>query len=268
VQASTRFGGMENSSAIFYAERSFTQRSLDESTVAHEIAHQWFGDAVTERDWHHLWLSEGFASYLEPMFFEQAGELTTFRASMERKRRVYLASDVVDRPVIDTTVRDPFDLLNANNYSKGAWILHMLRHEMGDAAFLDGLRAYYLALQDSTALSSDLAAIMERYSDKPLESFFRQWLLQPGYPRLEVVWHYAEGEVTLEIAQTQPVAWGQFALSLPVRAELVGGGRLDLVVPVTARTEVVKRPVEATPGSVVLDPEGTLLMEAVVTRGR
>lgn len=268
VQASTRFGGMENSSAIFYSERAFAERSLTESTVAHEIAHQWFGDAVTERDWHHLWLSEGFASYLEPLFFERSREVSAFHASLEAKRRVYLASDDVNRPVIDTAVRDPFALLNANNYSKGAWILHMLRAEIGDSAFFDGLRTYYRALRHATALSSDFAEIMERYSRKPLDTFFRQWLLQPGYPKLEIAWRHREGTLALEIRQIQPAAWGVYEIALPLRVELAGGERIDLVVPVSARQEVFERPVEATPVSVVADPAGTLLMEAIVTPGR
>ena len=268
VQSSTRFGGMENASAIFYAERPYVTRSLDEETVAHEIAHQWFGDAVTERDWHHLWLSEGFASYLGPMYFELAGDPAAFREAMERHRRVYMTSDVVDRPIIDTSERQVVDLRNANNYPKGAWVLHMLRGEMGDSAFVDGLRAYYAAYRDSTALSADFAGVMERYAGASLEGFFRQWLLQPGYPQLGVAWRYAAGRLTLEVTQTQPSAWGLFELTLPVRLELENGERLDLEMPLASRREVMERSLEAAPRQVLVDPQGALLLEATVTRGR
>ena len=140
VQSSTRFGGMENSSAIFYSEDGYARRSMGDGVVAHETAHQWFGDAVTEYDWHHLWLSEGFASYFNPVFFEVIGDHERFRTGLEASKRRYLNSPVVNRPVIDTAETNYFSLLNANNYPKGAWILHMLRREIGDDAFF-GRRA-------------------------------------------------------------------------------------------------------------------------------
>ena len=264
VQSPTRFGGMENASAIFYSERAYATRTLDEETVAHEVAHQWFGDAVTERDWHHLWLSEGFASYLGPLYFELVGEPAAFHAAMERNRRVYMASDVVDRPIIDPTEHQLTNLLNANNYPKGAWVLHMLRGELGDSAFFDGLRAYYAGYRDSTALSADFAAVMERYSGKSLDTFFQQWLLQPGYPKLEVSWNYDDTTLTLEVEQTQPAKWGLFELTLPVRLVLHNGERLDIDVPVSGRRSVLKRELTVMPKEVVADPEGRLLVEAVV----
>jgi aminopeptidase N len=202
------------------------------------------------------------------MYFELAGEPAVFREAMERNRRVYLTSDVVHRPIIDTTERQLVDLLNANNYPKGAWVLHMLRREMGDSAFVDGLRAYYAAYRDSTALSADFAGVMERYAGSSLEGFFRQWLLQPGYPKLEVAWRYAAGQLRLEVTQTQPAPWGLFQLTLPVRIELETGERLDLAVPVADRREVMERPLAAAPREVLVDPQATLLLEATVTRGR
>jgi aminopeptidase N len=268
VQSSTRFGGMENASAIFYGERPYVERSLSEETVAHEIAHQWFGDAVTERDWHHLWLSEGFASYLGPMYFELVGEPEKFHEAMERNRRVYLTSDVVNRPIIDTTERRLVNLLNANNYPKGAWVLHMLRGVMGDSAFVGGLRAYYAAYRDSTALSSDFAHIMERYAGLSLETFFRQWLAQPGYPQLDVEWRYAGGTITLQVTQTQPPAWGLFELDLPVRIELTDGKRVELQMAIAGRDEVTEHPLASEPRALVVDPRGTLLLEATVTEKR
>jgi len=268
VQSSTRFGGMENASAIFYAERPYLDRSLDEETVAHEIAHQWFGDAVTARDWHHLWLSEGFASYLGPMYFELAGEPAVFHEAMERHRRVYMASAVVNRPIIDTAERQLVDLLNANNYPKGAWVLHMLRREMGDSAFVDGLRSYYAAYRDSTALSADFAGVMERYAPAPLDGFFRQWLLQPGYPRIALRWRHGNGKLALEVTQTQPSTWGLFDLTLPIRIELRNGERLEIHLPLRARRQVLERPLEVAPKEVLVDPQGELLLEATVTQGR
>lgn len=263
VQSSTRFGGMENSSVIFYAERAYAERSLREETVAHEIAHQWFGDAVTAHDWHHLWLSEGFASYLGPMFFELVNETPRFREAMERNRRVYMASEVVDRPIIDTTEKHLFNLLNENTYPKAAWVLHMLRGEVGDSAFVAGLRAYYAEFRDSTALSSDFAAVMERASGRSLEGFFRQWLLQPGYPRLGATWSWQAGRLSLEIRQLQSEGWGLYRLRVPVRAELANGETVDFTVDLRGDAASAEQPLSARPTRLLLDPEGTLLMETV-----
>jgi aminopeptidase N len=265
VESSTRFGGMENSSAIFYAEEPYVRRTMDEEVVAHETAHQWFGDAVTPRDWHHLWLSEGLASYFGPLVFSLIGEPERFRQAMERHRRVYFASAVVDRPVIDTAEKNLTRLLNENNYPKAAWVLHMLRQEVGDSVFFGGLRAYYGAFRDSTALSADLAAIWERAAGRPLGWFFEQWLLQPGYPKLELSWGYEAGELVLEVAQRQPTAWGRFRLRLPVRLEFPGGEVEWLDLPVEARERtLVRRPVREAPSRVVADPEGELLAELAV----
>jgi aminopeptidase N len=266
VESSTRFGGMENSSAIFYAQAPYVNHSMTEDVVAHETAHQWFGDAVTERDWHHLWLSEGFASYLGPLFYELVGEPARFHEAMERNRRVYMASSVVDRPIIDTANKDIPSLLNENNYPKAAWVLHMLRGEIGDSAFFGGLRTYYATYRDSTALSSDFAGVMEHAAGRPLGWFFDQWLLQPGYPKLAVAWSYANGQLALEVAQTQPPEWGRFRVRLPIAVQLENGDTDTLTVPVEAREQTsYRRALAARPRRLVADPAATLLAETSVT---
>jgi aminopeptidase N len=263
VESSTRFGGMENSTAIFYAESGFRDRSLSEETVAHEIAHQWFGDAVTPKDWHHLWLSEGFASYLGAVFFEQVNEVPRFREAMERNRRVYFLSDVVDRPIIDTAQKVLLELLNANAYPKAAWVLHMLRAEVGDSVFWAGLRNYYRRFRDASVLSADFQRAMEEVSGRSLGWFFEQWLLQPGYPRLSVGWSYRGGRLVLEVRQVQEKRWGSFALRLPVRLEFEAGGAEDLVVRVGGWGTQVDRRLRGRPVRLWLDPDSTLLMEVV-----
>jgi aminopeptidase N len=267
VESSTRFGGMENSSAIFYAESPYVDRTMDEEVVAHEIAHQWFGDAVTARDWHHLWLSEGFASYFGPLFYQLVQEPDKFRDAMERNRRVYMASNVVDRPIIDTAEKDVSRLLNENNYPKGAWVLHMLRREIGDSAFFAGTRAYYSTFRDSTALSLDLMRTMEAVAGRPLDWFFEQWLWQPGYPRLDLVWRVENGELVVEVKQTQPAKWGFFRVRLPVEVELDNGSRADVMLDVEARaTTVLRRAVPAQPTRLTPSLEGLLAEVSMAAR--
>src|SRR5262249_7326400 len=151
---STIFGGMENSTVIFYDENAYRRRSMDDGTVAHETAHQWFGDAATEADWHHLWLSEGFATYFGALWRGFADGDPAFQATMAANKQAVIRSKVSDRPIIDGQATDLLGLLNDNNYPKGAWVLHSLRGLMGDSAFFRGLRAYYRGHEHKNALSS------------------------------------------------------------------------------------------------------------------
>ncbi len=212
VQSSTRYGGMENASAIFYSENVIAKGRNIEGTVSHEIAHQWFGDAVTESNWHHLWLSEGFASYFGALFFEYADGVEDFRKRMENNRQRVLKSKVTNRPIIDPEVKDLFKLLNSNNYPKGAWVLHMLRGILGDEIFFQGIKEYYRKFLHSAILTEDFQRVMEETSGMDLSWFFQQWLHEPGYPilSLEEIWESkvgTNGSLKVRIRQTQKSDW-------------------------------------------------------------
>jgi aminopeptidase N len=266
VESSTRYGGMENSGAIFYAERPYVERTMGEGVVRHETAHQWFGDAVTEREWAHLWLSEGFASYFDLVVGARLHGDSVLTAGMRRAAATYFASPIVDRPVVDTAQHDPTRLLNANSYQKGAWVLSMLRDELGDSAFFRGIRAYYRVYRDRTAVSADFEREMERAAGRRLDWFFRQWLWQPGYPQLTYVWSQdsAAGTVHVHLSQVQPTAWGRFRLPrLAVRFEGPDGEGAEVRdVAVTAAETDVTVDVPFAPVHVTLDPDQRLLLTA------
>jgi aminopeptidase N len=185
VQSKTIYGGLENAGAIFYSERSVTGRGRAEGLIAHEIAHQWFGDNVTEKDWQHVWLSEGFATYLTSMYFEDTRGEEYFRNDLDSTRakiiRYYRKNKM---PVIDTTITNLMRLLNTNSYEKGAWVLHMLRNEIGDDAFKKGLRSFYDRFRNSNVLTADFMNVMEEVSGRQLDDFFHQWLWTGGQPEL------------------------------------------------------------------------------------
>jgi aminopeptidase N len=254
VQSSTRFGGMENASNIFLAENEF-----NELTNAHEIAHQWFGDSVTEADWHHLWLSEGFATYFSALFAERFEGRDRFVQLMLQNKESYLKEYAADpRPIYDPTITDLMQLLNANNYQKGGWVLHMLRRVMGDEKFFAGIRDYYRTYRDRNALTEDLQRVMEFHYGQPLGWFFKQWVYEPGYPQLDAVWRWNEAAkaLTIRVQQTQP----QTVFRLPLEVEF----NLDKTAqrePITLseRAQAFTFKLAAKPQSVALDPDEWVL---------
>ena len=190
IVGATRFGGMENANTIVFAPTLFKDfatakpRSARynipegvEHVVAHEIAHQWFGDSVTEATWADLWLSEGFATYFAGIFVERNDGPAAFRAYMREAAESYFEYAKKTRtPIHDTETEKLFDLLNPNNYEKGAWVLHQLRASLGDKAFFAGLRAYYESKRSGTATTEDLRRALEKASGKDLKAFFDRWV--------------------------------------------------------------------------------------------
>jgi aminopeptidase N len=217
VQSKTMFGGMENSGCIFYYEKSVTGKNNLQGLLAHEIAHQWFGDAVTEGDWHHIWLSEGFATYLEACYADSMLAGRNLSDNMaEMRKSVIRYHEKTHKPVIDTTIVNNMELLSANSYQKGAWVLHMLRQELGDELFWSGIRAFYATYRDRNAMSSDLQSVMEQVSGRKLDNFFRQWLEIPGQPVIQWSWTYDEKKkwVEIDIEQMQDQYDFEFDLTL------------------------------------------------------
>jgi len=258
VETSTIFGGMENSTIIFYDEEGYRQRSLGESTVAHETAHQWFGDAATERDWHHLWLSEGFASYSAALWSGHVAGDSGFRAAMRAGKETVLKSPASERPIIDPQATDLLGLLNSNNYPKGAWVLHSLRGLVGDSAFFRGLRAYYAAYQHKTALSDDFARIMSREAGENLTWYFLQALTQPGYPVIAVSSSVEGGHLVVRLRQVQKKEWGVYRLpNLEIRV----GGRTISVAMTTREARTVTHWDSTTPPPIEIDPNGWWLLD-------
>jgi aminopeptidase N len=207
VQSKTIFGGLENAGCIFYSENSVTGQGNAENLMAHEIAHQWFGNSVTENDWHHIWLSEGFATYLTAVYQENTYGKEKLDETMKSARdHVIGFFSGSPLPVVDTTVTDLMRLLNANSYQKGAWVLHMLRHELGDDLFWKGIRLYYEDYKNKNALTSDFQMVMEKVSKRNLGKFFNQWLFVAGQPDLKITTSSSferKGFTDLIIEQTQ-----------------------------------------------------------------
>ena len=263
VQSLTRFGGMENASAIFYSDRAFRTVGVGYNLLAHETAHQWFGDAVTEREWPHLWLSEGFATYLAALYTQHSRGDSAFRAEMTGIRRGVLNSAVVaQRPVIDTIETTLTALLNANSYGKGGMVLHMLREEIGDDAFFGGARSYQDKYRHGTALTDDLRTAMEVAAGKDLKPYFAQWLTRPGFPEIDCVWKYEAAGGKFSLTVTQSGKFGNFTFPLTVEFTDAGGTahRSRLVVPAQRESVfVLSAGLRGAPSKKRVDPDVALL---------
>ncbi|MEE9363278.1 MAG: M1 family metallopeptidase [Cellulophaga sp.] len=204
VQSKTRFGGMENASNIFYFENSVSGERKIENLIAHEIAHQWFGNSATESGWEHIWLSEGFATYFTNLYvLETKGKDALDNLLIKQRNKVIEFYKKQYTPVIDKTSTDLMKLLNANSYQKGGWILHMLRKKLGDAVFWKGIRTYYKKFALKNASTNDLKQVFEEVSGKKLGVFFTQWLEKAGHPSLKTTWKQSRNKVKYKILQIQ-----------------------------------------------------------------
>ncbi len=260
IQSSTRFGGMENASAIFLDEKRIGGEKSLETLVAHEIAHQWFGDSVTQTRWSDLWLSEGFATYFEHLFYERVDGRKAFLERLGESRESYLKANRERPRAIHRETEDLFSLLNRFNYAKGAWVLHMLRGILGDERFFAAIREYYSAYRDRNASTAELRLIMERHAGQPLDWFFRQWIFESGHPTYAVDWHWEKGKVGVTIEQTQ----SETIFRMPMVVELRGDGVVQReTVVLDERREELEFASERRPVTVVLDPEEWVLKEIV-----
>jgi aminopeptidase N len=179
------------------------------SVVAHELAHQWFGDLVTCRDWASAWLNEGFATYFEELWSESDQGNDYFKLSMQRMKQVYLQEDSkYRRPIVYYAYAgDGMEIFDRHTYQKGAWVLHMLRHLLGDAAFRRAIKAYLERYRFREVITSDLERTVEEVTGRSLAQFFQQWVYQGGYPAFEVGYSW-DGEhrlAKIRIKQTQQI---------------------------------------------------------------
>lgn len=259
VQSKTRFGGMENAGNIFYSEYSVTGKRTAEDLIAHEIVHQWFGNSASESDWPHLWLSEGFATYLTDMYIEETRGVVDFQTILQKQREQVIAFyQKKQTPVVDTITQDLMEMLNDNAYQKGAWVLHMLRREVGDSLFLEGVRAYHRKYTLSNANTDDFQKVMESVSNKDLSIFFNQWLRTAGQPLVEVNASYKKGELLLKIKQKQASG---FVFQFPLEIKLVNADKTEVfkTLQITDLTHEFTMELSEKPIEIILDPHVNLL---------
>ena len=263
VQSKTKFGGMENAGAIFYSEFSVSGQQQEEELLSHEIVHQWFGNMATEKSFAHFWLSEGFATYLTHVYIESKYGTDSLAKEMSADReKVIEFVKRSRRPVVDSTP-DYMQLLNANSYQKGSWVLHMLRRQLGDSIFHQSIRQYYATFAGKNAETKDLQKIFETVSGKKLSQFFKQWLFTPENPSLDITWKFDSNkkEIHLHIKQLQ-VNNFQFPLTISWISQ--SGAVTNNTVSIEKKESDFVFPLSEKPKNMIADPFTSLLIERKV----
>jgi aminopeptidase N len=270
VEANGVRGGMELASSIFYGyDRKAIGTIPWRQLVAHETAHQWFGDAVTERDWDDVWLSEGFATYFALLYLEHADGRDAFMDGLRKSRDQILAYQEKHpgATVVHPNLSDMSQILSPLIYQKGGWTLHMLRGVLNEGPFWAGIREYYRRYRYGNASTDDFRRVMEETSGKDLGWFFPQWLNRSGMPQLSGTWHYDAQARSLVVALDQTQAGAAF--QMPVQVGIRTGGAEGLHIEEAFMNQKRQRfqiPLEHEPANVVLDPNLWLLMQSKLER--
>ena len=267
VQANGVKGGMEAATSILYGDDavSWPQQRWDR-VIVHEIAHQWFGNAVTESDWDDVWLSEGFATYFTHLFVEHAEGRDAFVAGLRADRDLIRAFDEKNpayRVVHDNLADMKLVTTGPGTYKKGSWTLHMLRGVVGDEAFWSGIREYYRLYRDKNASTADFRRVMEEASERELGWFFAEWLTRGGMLKVRGRWSWDERALRLDLEQLQ--AAEPYRMPIEVAIEVAGEAeRRTERIELGERRQSFTIPLDRPPRSVALDPRDLVLMDAVV----
>lgn len=260
-------GGMENTSVttltngtLFHAdsENLHTSHRLD----AHEIAHQWFGDLLTCRDWSQLWLNEGFATYYTHLYEnEKNGRDDMIYGLWRDGTRV--TGDKDERPITWRGYKDPMEQFGNRVYPKGSWVLHMLRSQLGDDLYRKCITEYLTRYRNQNVETNDLREVFEELSGRNLNEFFDQWVHHGGVPKLKVgySWDAKKKQVKLSIEQTQKISEKVllFDFPLPVRFVDADGKITNETVRVNLAKEDFTFDLEKAPEFLRIDPDTTVL---------
>jgi aminopeptidase N len=225
-------GAMENTSATTHSDRFLhderTELDLNcHDVVAHELAHQWWGDLLTPKSWTHLWLKESFATYSEILWSEQAEGMDESRFFLLREQNLYMTEDRdrYRRPIVYDRWEFPMEVYDRHAYQKGCLVLGMLRYVLGDDDFFRTLKYYARKHAWQSVETADFRTAIEEVTGRSLDWFFDQWLTGRGYPEFEVSHHYDSraGALRVVVRQVQDEADGTPIFRMPVEIEVLTG---------------------------------------------
>ncbi|MGH7152244.1 MAG: M1 family aminopeptidase, partial [Planctomycetota bacterium] len=260
------FGGMENVTAATLSRSVLHDETLASEApatglIAHEAAHQWFGDSITCSDWSHLWLNEGFASYFDLLYTERAEGWEEFRLGVSRSQKAYVerCRAGARHAIVWNRYADPVDLLDEHVYAGGAVRLDLLRFFLGDEDFRRAIRAWVRRYRGRCVTTEDFRRCVEGETGRDLRAFFEDWVFGAGYPEFRVRGEHDEkgSALLLRIEQVQEASQGTpavFRTPLEVEVLTEAGTRRSFRVPIDARQQTVVLPVDSKPLLVRFDP--------------
>ncbi len=223
------FGGMENTSATTMTENILVDRKAArdftaDDLVSHELAHMWWGDLLTCRDWSHGWLNESFATFAEFLWDEQHRGVDEYRQGVIVNTDLYLG-ERYRRPIVTNVYHEPIDIFDRHLYEKGSLVLNMLRGLLGDDQFFRSIRRYCTSNQERSVITQDLIQAFEDETGRNLEWFFDQWVFKPGHPELKVSWSWDDATrlATVNVKQTQKTDDGTPLFRIPVTIDFRKG---------------------------------------------
>ena len=272
IQTPSVNGGMETSSAIFYGENLVNGKG-DERTkniVVHEIAHQWFGNAVTEATWDDAWLSEGFATFFTLLYYEnQYGQAEYNNRIIKAKKAVLdMTIKMPDFSIIAPRTAEKEAVTTGLTYQKGAWFLHMLRDKIGEQNFQKGIKSYYKKFYNANATTDEFRMEMEKAAGLDLKIFFKQWLYQPVNPKIDAIWTYdaTSHKININLTQSQLT---NFNFDIPIE---IGYFTKDSKTPLLLKMNLNKKQlsqsfnVKGVPENIEVDPRNVLLSSNTITK--
>ncbi len=261
------WGGMENISLTtlnintMFPPGYETLRS-SQGLIAHELAHQWFGDLLTCKDWSHLWLNEGFATFYDSLYTEHKDGRDQFLYEMIEGRKTLTASPNIHKSIVWRQYGDANEQFDGFAYGKGSWVLNMLRNQLGPEMFRRCVQTYVERHKFGSVVTDDLRAVVEELSGRSFDQFFDQWVYHTGFPRVEVGYSWDERTKSAKISVRQSQAVTEsvplFHFPLPVRFKLKSGA-VDHVLVVKQRDEDFTVALEAQPELVRIDPNVSVL---------
>ncbi len=265
-------GGMENTTlttlthnTIFAKETENIRstRSLD----AHEMAHQWFGDYVTCKDWSHLWLNEGFATYYSNLYegHKFGQDALLYQMYRDAKSRVLPQGKKDKRPIVYKEYKTPGEQFDYRSYPKGSWVLHMLRSQLGVDLYRECIKSYLEQHQLSSVVTEELNSVIEEKSGRSFDRFFDQWVYHAGHPQLKIDyrWQAADKLARVTVQQTQEVSDDVLLFQFPtkLRFTLDSGEVIDHEIEINKQRQDFYVALPAAPEIVRFDPEYTVLAD-------
>jgi aminopeptidase N len=265
-------GGMENSSATTNTSDSLQHPKLapeyytgQDDLISHELGHQWFGDLVTCKDWGDIWLNEGFATFMETIWAEaHFGKDQADYVRWANAHEWFAQTNLYNKPIVRHDFNDSSEF-DGNAYTKGGWVLYMLRHQLGEDAFYRALKHYLEVNRGKNVVTADLSKAIEETTHTNVDEFFNQWLYNAGAPKFDLSYKYddAKHELAFTVKQTQKVEGrvGLFRIPTEVEITTASGPKL-FPITVYKETQIFSFPADSAPLMVLFDKGGHVLKSA------